>query len=245
MMDELSPVKDAIRDGHLELARNLLRVLIEDHPDNSDVWYWASQAAVNDNQRKAFLEKAVALDPLHHRAANALVADDIDNDFIPHPDFTPPQVAVKAQASIVYANFGRRAIATIIDIGIIGVAVTPFAMVIFGSYLTTATVNMNLLLENPRLYALLLVFTTLIQGAYHGYFLSQKAGQTLGKRWMKIRVVKVDGTDITLWEAILRNVVGYQLSNLIPGVGFLWMLTDKHRRTWHDMVAETIVVDAI
>ncbi len=74
MIDKLEPVQEAIADGQVELARNLLRILIEDYPDNADVWYHAAQAAVNDNQRKAFLEKAVDLDPLHHHAANELHA---------------------------------------------------------------------------------------------------------------------------------------------------------------------------
>ena len=74
MNQELEPVQEAIANGQMELARNLLRILIEDYPDNADVWYHAAQAAVNDNQRKAFLEKAVELDPLHHQAANELYA---------------------------------------------------------------------------------------------------------------------------------------------------------------------------
>jgi uncharacterized RDD family membrane protein YckC len=81
------------------------------------------------------------------------------------------------------------------------------------------------------------------QCVYYGYFLSQQKGQTLGKGLLRIRVIKLDGSKISIWEAILRNVIGYQLSNAVPGIGFLWMLSDKQSRAWHDMISNTIVVE--
>ena len=245
MMDELQPVKEAIREGHLELARNLLRVLIENYPDNADVWYWAAQASVNETQRKAFLEKAVLLDPLHHRAANALIADDMDTDFVPNPAYAPAKPVTPAQPKLAYAGFGRRAAAVVIDFTIVTIVASPFAAIFLTFFMPDITPNFNTILNDTRLYAVLITLTTIIQAIYYGYFLSQQAGQTLGKRLMKIRVLKLDGTALSVWEAVLRNVIGYQLSNIILGVGFLWMFTNKNHRTWHDMVVDTIVVDVI
>lgn len=80
--------------------------------------------------------------------------------------------------------------------------------------------------------------------AYQWYFLTQQDGQTLGKKFMNIRVVKVDGTPLTAADVIVR-CVGYFVNSIlgIP-LGFLWAFWDKDRQGWHDKLARTIVVRA-
>ena len=116
MIDKLEAVQEAIADGQMELARNLLRILIEDYADNADVWYYAAQVAVNDKQREVFLEKAVDLDPLHHQAANELHA--LKTGERPHPMIQADETGGK-QADLSkrpqYIKFWRRAIVTILN----------------------------------------------------------------------------------------------------------------------------------
>jgi uncharacterized RDD family membrane protein YckC len=69
-------------------------------------------------------------------------------------------------------------------------------------------------------------------------------GQTLGKKWMKIRIVKEDGTQITYGDAFLRNLVGYWISGLVCYLGFIWGLFDARRQAWHDKIFKTLVVKA-
>lgn len=237
-MLELEPIKEAIAEGKHELARNLLRLLIEDHPQSSEVWYWAAQVAVNPTQKRAFLKKAVDLDPLNHLAANELRTIDKPAVAKPAPTVQPVQAKVEKQSGIQYASFSKRAAAFLTDVMIIFAIFAPFAGVILFS---SSQTNFN---ENIRIMTLLTSLSVLIQALYFGYFLTQRKGQTVGKQLMGIRVVKRDGTAITIWEAILRTVIGYSLSNLVIGTGYFWMLSDAQSQTWHDMVADTIVVDA-
>jgi uncharacterized RDD family membrane protein YckC len=76
-----------------------------------------------------------------------------------------------------------------------------------------------------------------------GYFLLffTVTGQTVGKRAIGLRVVAADGGKLPVRRAALR-LVGYVLSALPFYYGFLAMLFDTRRRTWHDRLAHTLVV---
>ena len=63
-------------------------------------------------------------------------------------------------------------------------------------------------------------------------------------KMMGIRVVRDrDGGPITSGQAILR-LIGYWVSGLVFCLGYLWILIDKRRRGWHDLIAGTVVVEA-
>lgn len=77
------------------------------------------------------------------------------------------------------------------------------------------------------------------------YFLSFHicGGQTPGKMLVGIKVVAYPQGDVSPGHAFLRWV-GYGLSAAPCAAGFLWMLLNKDHRTWHDMLAGTMVVFA-
>lgn len=78
---------------------------------------------------------------------------------------------------------------------------------------------------------------------YFPWFWS-RGGQTPGMRLMAIRVVRdADGGPVSLSSAILR-LIGYWINNIVFYIGFIWILVDKRRRGWHDLLAGTCVVDA-
>lgn len=66
-------------------------------------------------------------------------------------------------------------------------------------------------------------------------------GQTLGMQVWGIRVQNADGSAISLWQALLRFMVAIA-SLLCLGMGFWWCLIDRHKRTWHDLYSESLVV---
>ncbi len=78
---------------------------------------------------------------------------------------------------------------------------------------------------------------------YYAIFESVWKGQTPGKKWAGIRVIKDSGRPITPFEAAARNLV--RIVDYLPGfygVGMVTMLlNDKHRRVG-DYVAGTLVV---
>ena len=68
-------------------------------------------------------------------------------------------------------------------------------------------------------------------------------GQSIGKRWVGLRVIKTDGTPITLTESIVRNLV--RLIDFLPayyGVGVVTMFINAQARRLGDLAAGTLVV---
>lgn len=81
---------------------------------------------------------------------------------------------------------------------------------------------------------------------YWGYYALFEAlwnGQTPGKRWAGIRVIKENGRPINAFEAIGRNLI--RIVDQLPGiyaVGIVTMLLNSKNRRLGDFVAGTIVV---
>ena len=77
--------------------------------------------------------------------------------------------------------------------------------------------------------------------AYHWYFWTRRGGQTPGKFALNIKVIKTDGSPINDIDALIR-AIGYHVSALLCGLGFIWAIFDKRNQTWHDKLARTYVV---
>lgn len=67
-------------------------------------------------------------------------------------------------------------------------------------------------------------------------------GQTPGKRLMGIRVVQLDGTDLSLWDSFGRYG-GYGAGIATGLVGFAQIFWDANRQAIHDKISATIVVN--
>ncbi len=76
---------------------------------------------------------------------------------------------------------------------------------------------------------------------YYWYFWTQRDGQTPGKFALGLRVVKIDGSPISDVDAVIR-AIGYQVSAVLFGLGYLWAVIDRKNQTWHDKLARTVVV---
>lgn len=66
-------------------------------------------------------------------------------------------------------------------------------------------------------------------------------GQSFGKRFIGLRVVRTDGQPMDYPTALIRLLV-YLVSMLLAGLGFLWLLWDEHQRGLHDKIAKTVVI---
>ena len=60
---------------------------------------------------------------------------------------------------------------------------------------------------------------------------------------MGIRVVRMDGKDMSLWGGLLRWVCIF-LAILPAGLGVLWVLIDDRRQGWQDKLVHTCVIYA-
>jgi uncharacterized RDD family membrane protein YckC len=82
----------------------------------------------------------------------------------------------------------------------------------------------------------------LISLAYYTYMEGRPEGQTLGKMALGIRVISLaDGAAIGFGRAAVRWI-GRFVSSVVILLGYLWMLWDPEKQTWHDKFAGSVVV---
>lgn len=258
MSDRLAEIQRAIDSFQMDAARAWLREELRDNP-SAAAYYLASQAALNHGQRVEFLERALELDPQHHRARAEL--DEIVAAH--HIDALPPRKAkpVDEAASTVpatpavprrrLASPGKRWLAIVID-GIIVFIPTMLLLSTFGSMAALeSAMQMQMQIADEELLAAafsqfqsdVFLINLLVSAVYNLTFMTLFKGQTLGKMMLGLRAVKKNGADFTLLDALVRNVIGYTLSNLFLMLGFIWALFDRESQAWHDKLAGTVVID--
>jgi uncharacterized RDD family membrane protein YckC len=91
--------------------------------------------------------------------------------------------------------------------------------------------------------AILIFLNACIIWGYFALFEAFWRGQTPGKRVMKLRVIKDSGRQITLFEALTRNLIRF--IDYLPGlylVGVITMLCNKRHQRLGDLAAGTIVI---
>jgi hypothetical protein len=99
--------------------------------------------------------------------------------------------------------------------------------------------------EAPKwVKAILIILTFLIFSSYFIFFEWLWNGQTPGKRWLKLRVIREDGRPITFWEAGVRNLL--RLFDMMPApfysIGLICVFINSNDQRAGDMVAGTVVV---
>jgi len=150
---------------------------------------------------------------------------------------TPENVAFGYQV----AGIGSRFLATLIDTAII----TLLQVVTVVSFALTINALDKSLLNNtsPWVIALLGLLLFVFYWGYYIFFEMLWNGQSPGKRWTGLRVIRSDGTPITLSESLIRNLV--RTIDFLPatyGIGVVTMFIDKQSRRLGDLAANTLVV---
>lgn len=71
-----------------------------------------------------------------------------------------------------------------------------------------------------------------------------RTGATLGKSLLGLRIVdETTGRPPTATKAFVRWLVADLFSSRLLYLGYLWAFVDDRRRTWHDRLADTLVVE--
>lgn len=68
------------------------------------------------------------------------------------------------------------------------------------------------------------------------------SGRTLGKWMTGLRIERTNGEDLSVVRALVRHLLGYALTALTLGLGFLLSAFDSKGRALHDLIAGTVVV---
>jgi uncharacterized RDD family membrane protein YckC len=108
------------------------------------------------------------------------------------------------------------------------------------TFALSALSNKSIVSSNSMLAAVYAVAVLLY--VLNFVFLAGRTGQSLGKRIIGIRIVRVDGGPLDVRGAAYRHLVGYFLSAAGALLGFVWIVLDRKQQGWHDKLAHTYVV---
>lgn len=107
-------------------------------------------------------------------------------------------------------------------------------------------------MDEDALGAILIVVWLALALLYYPLLMRREGrrnGQTLGKQWLKVRVVTREGVPVTFWRGVRRDVLGTSLLNAISSGLYalvdypVGLFTDR-RQTLHDRIAATFVFRA-
>ncbi len=77
---------------------------------------------------------------------------------------------------------------------------------------------------------------------YVGFWILKSA--TIGKMLVKVKIVNAKtGEPASPLQCVVRYL-GYFVSALPLGLGFIWVAFDKRKQGWHDKIARTLVVSS-
>lgn len=114
-------------------------------------------------------------------------------------------------------------------------------MLVRGGILFVAMIPLSLVGLAGNGMALLLIFA--LMWAYSVLCEVLWSGQTPGKRALRLRVVRADGTPVSWLPSVVRNLL--RVVDILPGVygvGLVSTLIDPHARRLGDILAGTMVV---
>ncbi len=137
-----------------------------------------------------------------------------------------------------FGGFGERLVAYIVDIFIVGLVVAIIAA--FGGI----ALGLGIAGDSGLAVAtgiFILVVAMVVSIGYFPWFWT-RGGRTPGLRLMNMRVVRdIDGGPVDGFHALLR-LFGYWISGAVFYIGFIWILFDKRKRGWSDLIAGTVVI---
>jgi uncharacterized RDD family membrane protein YckC len=141
----------------------------------------------------------------------------------PAANQTPAEIPMPVISSVEYSSNTSRIAAYIIDSIILSVISGLISALIRADYNGTS------------------VLVTFLGIFYFGYFHS-KTGQTPGMKFLGIKIIKEDGSNLNLGSAVLRYILSIILGTVTLGISCLWALFNPKKQTLHDLVVKTIYV---
>ena len=165
------------------------------------------------------------------------------------PYAAPAAAMAMAQAGpvlggeVVMAGFWKRVAAYLIDSMVVGVIGGIIGMMLGMLIIPLAAIGGDggaVALIGAQIAIQLISIA--IYAAYYAFFHSSSSQATLGKMAVGIKVVRTDGTRISLLRGIGRYFASL-LSGLILGIGFLMAAFTERKQGLHDILCDTLVVD--
>ncbi|MFO7831188.1 MAG: RDD family protein [Desulfuromonadaceae bacterium] len=133
------------------------------------------------------------------------------------------------------AGFWIRAVAALLD-SVISSALQLAMAFVLGSITDLSGAN-----TLPMVQMLIMLFSTLA-GVFYYVFFTGYSGQTPGKMALRVKVVRLDDTQVSYGQAFIRETIGKFISGIVLGIGYLMVALRSDKRGLHDLMADTKVV---
>jgi uncharacterized RDD family membrane protein YckC len=141
------------------------------------------------------------------------------------------------------AGIGNRGLALLIDSLLVMLAIAFFWFfgTVFATQLVTQLPPSAYGMAILWLVAIALLGTFLISAGYFVLFETLRQGQTPGKRFAQIRVIRDDGRPVGLTQSVLRALLR-PIDDVFWVVGAVLILFDQNEKRLGDLVAGTLVI---
>ena len=141
------------------------------------------------------------------------------------------------------ASIGNRFIACAID-HTIQMVVLIALVILFLIIQDVSDIGSRLTSAPNWVKALLIIIVFILMSGYFAIFEWLWNGQTPGKRWLKLRVIREDGRPISFFEAVVRNLL--RNFDIMPSpfysIGLISVFATERDQRVGDLVAGTVVV---
>ena len=156
-----------------------------------------------------------------------------------------------------YAGFWQRFFHVLIDTLVNMLALVPGLILIFVALRDCRTVDSDLFGERSEVVCpadwngkplLILGIILVVVGAIAMLVvycrMIGRGGQSIGMKSMGIRLVNADTHQVIGAGRAFGWQIAHAASGALFGLGYLWMLWDERRQTWHDKILNTVMVRA-
>jgi uncharacterized RDD family membrane protein YckC len=149
---------------------------------------------------------------------------------------TPEQTALEFPLAGIGSRFLALAADTLLQLAVAWVLIMIFVV-------SAISLSLFSRIAGIWTFAILVFALFSLQFGYFALFESIWNGQTPGKRWTHLRVIKDSGRPITAYDAILRNLL--RIVDSLPtmyATGLVTMLISKENKRVGDYAAGTVVI---
>lgn len=166
--------------------------------------------------------------------------------------FPPPPQYGYGAPPLQHADIGKRILATILDGLVHAVGALPgVILIIMGGVIGASSADSRGRVSDDAAGAFVglillgygLIFVGVFAVALYNIYLLGRDGASLGKRWMKIKVLDPQGQPLGFGKAFLRELVKNALGN-VCFILLLWPLWDQEKQGLWDKVFSTHVYNA-
>ena len=138
-------------------------------------------------------------------------------------------------SATAYAGIFRRLFAIFYDCFLL------LAILFIVTYIANALNHGKAIEPSDALYPIYVITIFTLCYLYFAWFWIH-GGQSLGMKTWRIQIISTDNHSIN-WQTAAIRFICAMFSWGLGGLGFLWILFDRKKRSWHDLASKTALID--